>query len=143
MATPHPLEAVIARYNDAWNRHDVEAIVALHTDDSVFENHTSGGLAVGKDAIRALITGVFSTFPDLHFETRRAHVRDDLVVQEWTATATHDRPVMRAGKPLPPSGRTLSWKGMDIIPMRGGLVARKDVYADSISYLRQLGVEIP
>lgn len=143
MSADHPLSAVIARYNDAWNRHDVEAIVAMHTDDSVFENHTSGGLAVGKDAIRALVTGVFSTFPDLHFETRRAHLRDDLVVQEWTATATHDRPVMRGGTALPASGKKLSWKGMDILPMRDGLVARKDVYVDSISYLRQLGVEIP
>ncbi|MCC6902243.1 MAG: ester cyclase [Polyangiaceae bacterium] len=143
MSADHPLCAVIARYNDAWNRHDVEAIVAMHTDDSVFENHTSGGLAVGKDAIRALVSGVFSTFPDLHFETRRVHVRDDLVVQEWTATATHDRPVMRGGSPLPATGKRLSWKGMDILPMRDGLVARKDVYADSISYLRQLGVQIP
>jgi ketosteroid isomerase-like protein len=36
----HELQAVIARYNDAWNRHDVDAILALHTEDSVFENHT-------------------------------------------------------------------------------------------------------
>jgi ketosteroid isomerase-like protein len=70
------LETTIRRYADAWNRHDVGAILALHTDDAVFENHTSGGLAVGKDEIRKLIEGVFATFPDLKFATRRLYLGD-------------------------------------------------------------------
>jgi steroid delta-isomerase-like uncharacterized protein len=138
----HPLETVIARYNEAWNNHDIEAILAMHTDDSVFENHTSGGRGVGKAEIRSILEAVFSTFPDLRFEGRRLYVREDLVVQEWTATATHTKPIARSGRTYPPSGKTISWNGMDVIPMRGGLVVRKDVYADSISYLRQIGVEI-
>jgi hypothetical protein len=32
---------------------------------------------------------------------------------------------------------------MDILPLRRGLVARKDVYVDSISFLRQAGVPLP
>jgi steroid delta-isomerase-like uncharacterized protein len=139
----HDLEAVIARYNDAWNRHDVEAILAMHTEDSVFENHTSGGKGIGKAEIRKIIEGIFATFPDLHFDGRRTYVRDDLVVQEWTATATHSNPITRGGKAYVPSGKKISWIGMDIIPMRDGRVLRKDVYADSISFLRQIGVEIP
>jgi steroid delta-isomerase-like uncharacterized protein len=139
----HELEAVMARYNDAWNRHDIDAILAMHTDDSVFENHTSGGKGTGKAEIRSILEGIFATFPDLHFEGRRLYARDDLVVQEWTASATHTKPIARAGKTYPATGKKISWKGMDIIPMRGGLVVRKDVYADSISYLRQIGVEIP
>jgi steroid delta-isomerase-like uncharacterized protein len=138
-----PLETTIRRYADAWNRHDVEAILALHTDDAVFENHTSGGLAVGKDEIRKLIEGVFATFPDLKFATRRLYLGEGVAVLEWTATATHAKPVTRAGRTFPPSGKELSWNGLDVMPMRDGLVARKDVYADSISFLRQLGVPMP
>jgi steroid delta-isomerase-like uncharacterized protein len=137
------LETTIRRYADAWNRHDVEAILALHTDDAVFENHTSGGLAVGKDEIRKLIEGVFATFPDLKFATRRLYLGKGVAVLEWTATATHAKPVTRAGRTFPPSGKELSWNGLDVMPMRDGLVARKDVYADSISFLRQLGVPMP
>jgi steroid delta-isomerase-like uncharacterized protein len=96
------LEAAIARYNDAWNRHDVEAILAMHTDDSVFENHTSGGKGVGKAEIRKIVEGIFATFPDLRFDGRRTYVRDDLVVQEWTATATHSTAITRGGKTYPP-----------------------------------------
>ena len=133
------LETVIDRYSDAWNRHDLDAILELHTDDSVFENHTSGGLAVGKLQIRALIDGVFAIFPDLRFSTRRAYFGENVAVIEWTATATHANPVARGTETFPPTGRTLAWDGMDILPIRDGLIARKDVYADSMSFLRQLG----
>src|SRR5689334_13308365 len=101
----HPLRAVIDRYNDAWNRHDVDAILAMHTEDSVFENHTSGGHAVGREAIRKTIEGVFRVFPDLRFEGRRLYVRDDLVVQEWTAVATFSNPIERNGVTYPPTGK--------------------------------------
>jgi steroid delta-isomerase-like uncharacterized protein len=142
MSDTHPLRAVIDRYNDAWNRHDVDAIVAMHTEDSVFSNHTSGGEAVGREAIRRIVSGVFQTFPDIHFELRRLYVRDDLVVQEWTASATHRNPVKYKDATLAPTGKTVRWNGMDVIPMRDGRVARKDVYADSMSYLRQLGAPL-
>lgn len=136
-------QAIIERYAAAWNRHDVDAILALHTEDAVFENHTSGGLAVGKAEIRRLIEGVFSTFPDLRFATRRAYLSEAVAVVEWTATATHLEPITRGDQTFPPSGKTLTWDGMDVMPLRDGLVARKDVYADSISYLRQIGVAVP
>ena len=41
------VRAMIERYNDAWNRHDVDAICALHADGMVFENHTAGERAEG------------------------------------------------------------------------------------------------
>jgi steroid delta-isomerase-like uncharacterized protein len=134
---------ITERYADAWNRHDVEAILALHTEDAVFENHTSGGLAVGKAEIRTLIEGVFSTFPDLRFATRRAYLSETVAVVEWTATATHTNPVTRGARTFPGSGKTLSWDGLDVMPLRDGLVARKDVYADSLSFLRQIGAAVP
>jgi steroid delta-isomerase-like uncharacterized protein len=139
----HVLETTVDRYVDAWNRHDVDAILALHTEDAVFENHTSGGLAVGKPEIRALIDGVFATFPDLHFSTRRAYFGESVVVVEWTATATHAKPIARGTRTFPPTGKALEWNGIDLMPVRDGLIARKDVYADSMTLLRQLEVSRP
>jgi steroid delta-isomerase-like uncharacterized protein len=137
------LEATIERYNEAWSRHDVAAILEFHTEDSVLENHTSGGRATGKGELRRFLEDVFATFPDLRFTTRRAYFRESLAVLEWTASATHVTSITRAGRTFPPTGKTLSWNGMDVIPLRDGLISRKDVYADSISLLRQLGVSIP
>ena len=134
------LQDFIDRYNDAWNDHDVETIVSMHTDDSVFENHVTGDVNVGREQIARAIQGIFSVFPDLRFETRRAYIREDLVVQEWTARGTHEGTMTRSGIELPPTGRKVDYKGMDVIPIRDGLVARKDVYSDSVTLLRQLGL---
>jgi steroid delta-isomerase-like uncharacterized protein len=139
MVTGHPLEQVIAAYGKAWNRHDIEAILAMHSEDSVFENHTSGGKGVGKAAIREILKGVFAAFPDIRFDARRTYVRDGLVTQEWTATGTLAVPYTKGSSAVQPTGRAVSWNGVDVIPFVGNLVARKDVYVDSMSFLRALG----
>jgi steroid delta-isomerase-like uncharacterized protein len=134
------LQEFIDRYNEAWNAHDVDAIVGMHTEDSVFENHTTGDVNVGRDAIGKAITGIFHVFPDLTFEGRRQYIREDLVVQEWTARGTHQGKMTRSGIEVQPTGRTVEYRGMDVIPIRDGLVARKDVYSDGVTLLRQLGL---
>ena len=47
--TPIVLEQTIERYNDAWNAHDVDAIMAMHAPDMVFHNHTAGEEANGEE----------------------------------------------------------------------------------------------
>jgi steroid delta-isomerase-like uncharacterized protein len=134
------LQEFIDRYNAAWNEHNVAAIVSMHTEDSVFENHTTADVNIGKEAIAKAITGIFGVFPDLSFEARSQYLRHDLVVQEWTARGTHEGPMSRSGMTIEPTGRAVEYRGMDIIPIRDGLVARKDVYSDGVTLLRQLGL---
>lgn len=133
------LRAAIAAYNEAWNAHDVDAIGAMHAPDMVFENHTAGERAQG-DAALTHIAGIFDAWPDIRFETRSLYVREDLVVQEWTASATHVKPLRRGELMAPPSGRRVEWKGVDVIPFEHGRIKRKDVYSDSLSILRQIGL---
>src|SRR5947208_15868172 len=134
------LQEFIDRYNDAWNAHDVDASVPMHTEDSVFENHVTGDAYVGRDDIPDAIRGIFGLFPDLSFEGRRQYIRQDLVVQEWTARGTHEGTMTRGGVEVEPTGKQVEYKGMDVIPIVDGLVARKDVYSDSVTLLRQLGL---
>ena len=133
------LESAIARYNEAWNAHDLDAIMAAHAPDMVFENHTAGEAAVGED-VRAHIAAIFEGWPDLAFETRRLYVREDLVVQEWTASGTHQMTMRRGDLVAEPTGRRIEWKGLDVIPFENGFIKRKDVYSDSVSILRQVGL---
>jgi steroid delta-isomerase-like uncharacterized protein len=134
------LQQFIDRYNQAWNAHDVDTILEMHSPDSVFENHTTGDVNVGREAIGEALRGIFTVFPDLKFETRRAYIRDDLVVQEWTARGTHLGKMNRAGLVVEPTGKSVEYRGMDVIPIENGLVARKDVYSDGVTLLRQLGL---
>jgi steroid delta-isomerase-like uncharacterized protein len=133
------LNETIERYNAAWNAHDLDAIMAMHAQDMVFDNHTAGESATGEDA-RAHIGSIFETWPDIEFTTRRLYVHPDLVVQEWTATATHANTMRRGDLVAEPTGNTVTWDGLDVIPFEDGLVKRKDVYSDSVSILRQVGL---
>jgi steroid delta-isomerase-like uncharacterized protein len=137
--SPQALQDAIDRYNQAWNDHDLDAIMSMHAPDMVFHNHTAGERAEGEEA-REHIGSIFRTWPDIEFATRRLYVRDGLVVQEWTATATHESTMRRGELVAEPTGRKISWDGLDVIPFEDGLVKRKDVYSDSVSILRQLGL---
>ena len=133
------LRETIDRYNQAWNEHDVDAIIAMHAPDMVFENHTAGERAEGSQ-VREHIARIFAAWPDIAFETRRLYVREDLVVQEWTARATHTSEMRRGEIVAAPSGRRVEWEGLDVISFEDGQVKRKDVYSDSVSILRQVGL---
>ena len=139
MTATHQLDGTIAAYNDAWNAHDVDRIGSMHAPGMVFENHTAGERAEGEEALRH-IARIFESWPDIAFETRRLYVREDLVVQEWTASATHVKPLRRGDIVAEPSGKRIQWEGMDVIPFEDGKVKRKDVYSDSVSILRQVGL---
>ena len=115
---PPTLEDVIDAYNEAWNRHDLDGIVALHAPGVVFENWNAGVRAEG-DAVRAHVAAIFENWPDLRFTGRSLYVGDDFVVQEWTAYATHA------------SGKELTWEGVDIFPFKDGKILRKDVYSNA------------
>lgn len=107
---------LIERYNDAWNAHDLDAINSMHAPDIVFHNYSANERAEGADAVREHIAQIFGNSPDIQFRGRRLYVRDGLVVNEWTATATRD-------------GRKLEWDGIDVFPIEGGKIKRKDVYS--------------
>jgi steroid delta-isomerase-like uncharacterized protein len=137
--TADQLRETIGAYNDAWNAHDVDRIASMHAPGMVFENHTAGECAEGDEALRH-IAAIFDSWPDIAFETRRLYVRENLIVQEWTAHATHTKAMRRGDMVAEPTGNRVEWKGMDVIPFEDGLIKRKDVYSDSVSILRQVGL---
>lgn len=111
---------LIDRYDAAWNAQDLDAIDAAHGTAIVFHNHTSGEAAVeGSAAVREHIAAIFANWPDLRFSRRRLYAREDLAVSEWTASATKA------------DGTRIEWDGIDVFPLEGGLLARKDVYSSS------------
>src|SRR6185503_5313612 len=108
--SPEALEQAIGRYNEAWNSQDLDTIMEMHAPDMVFQNHTAGESAKGED-VRGHIASIFEAWPDLKFATRRLYVRDGLVVQEWTASATHTREMRRGDIVARPSGERIEWDG--------------------------------
>jgi len=84
--------ATLAAFADAWNRHDVDALMSFMSEDCVFE--TVGGLErwgsrhVGRDAVRAAFAAAWQNFPDAQWRDGKHWVAGDRGVSESTFTGT-------------------------------------------------------
>jgi steroid delta-isomerase-like uncharacterized protein len=130
------------RYGEAWNRQDLDAIMDLHTDDSVFVAHAAGSPpAEGKAAVREAFAGYIATMPDINFAERALHVGDDHWVLESTMTGTVEQAIEVDGEQMGDRGARVEVRCVDLIEVRDGLVASKQTYLDSMTMQRQLGGE--
>jgi ketosteroid isomerase-like protein len=115
-ATLHLLDTFAA----AWNRHDVDALMACMTPDCVFEAsagpEVSGTRHVGPDAVRGAYAAVFAAYPDARWNRPRHFVAGDRAVSEWTFTGTTK------------DGTRVEVNGCDIFTLRGGKIALKNSY---------------
>ena len=68
------LLALIAAYDDAWNRQDVEAISSLHAPEVVFHNHTAGE-RVERNGVTEV---VLATNPTMTGEATAVYIADRL-----------------------------------------------------------------
>jgi steroid delta-isomerase-like uncharacterized protein len=130
------------RYGEAWNRKDLDAIMDLHAEDSVFVAHAVGTPpAEGKEAIREAFAGYLAVLPDINFAEHSLHVGDDHWVLESVMSGTVAQPIEVEGEALGESGARVEIDCVDVIEVRAGLVASKQTYIDSLAMQRQLGGE--
>src|SRR4051812_30170129 len=79
------VRGVVDAFNEAWGAHDLDATVALLTDDAVFDATgpaPDGRRATGPAAIRAAWEPIFAD-PDSLFEVEESFVTGDRLVQLW------------------------------------------------------------
>jgi len=128
-------ERLAHAYGDAWNAHDIETIMSLHAPGMTFHLHVEGfEEAATPEAVRGQFEAIFAAWPDLHFATTRLHVAPELVVHEFTINGTLAAPWPIEGGAAQPTGRRIAFDGVDVLPLRDGLVARKDTYLDGLAY---------
>src|SRR5437016_2753047 len=93
-----PQTQLAGAWVDAWNRHDVDGVLALFTDDVVYEDVTAGTVTHGLEEARQFFAGALTGVPDLHFQLVSAVVGAERGAMEWvmTGTNTGDTPEMPA-----------------------------------------------
>ena len=106
--------AVIDRFNQIFNAHDVDGVMAMMTDDVVFENTSptpDGTRYEGQAAVRGFWEEFFASSPNAAFEAEDMFVAGDRCLVRWT----------------------YSWgdghiRGVDVFKVRDGKVAEKLSY---------------
>lgn len=112
--------ATLQSFADAWNRHDIDALMSFMTEDCVFQ--TAGGPAAcgtrfeGREAVRAAFAQAWVNFPDAQWRNGRHFVAGERGVSEWTFTGT------RA------DGQRIEADGCDLFVFRDGLIAVKNAF---------------
>lgn len=122
-----------------WRRRDLAAIDELHAPD--FRDRSPAGRDPGLAAYAAGVAELFAVFPD--FET----VTDDVVVDtatatvaiRWTAAGTHRGAFLGAA----PTGRRITFRGIEIIRISGGRITERWGEWDGLDLLLQLGAAGP
>ena len=77
---------VIDQFNAAFNAHDIEAVMALMTDDCVFENTyppPDGERFEGQVAVRANFAAFFAESPHARFEFEDTFTCGDRACVRW------------------------------------------------------------
>jgi ketosteroid isomerase-like protein len=105
---------------DAFNRHDLDAVMSFFADDCVLEMPRGpepwGQRYQGKAEVRKGLATRFEGIPDVHYSDDRHWVAGDRGVSEWTLTGTTR------------VGQKLRVRGCDLLQFRGGKIIRKDSY---------------
>ncbi len=107
-------------FADAWNRHDVDALIEFMMDDCVYE--TSSGPDVcgtryeGKKAAREGFASVWESFPDAQWLGARHFMVGNRGVSEWTFTGANK------------GGQRVEVNGCDVFTFRDGKIRVKNSY---------------
>jgi ketosteroid isomerase-like protein len=109
--------AAVDRFNEAFNRHDVEALMAAMTDDCVFESTSppEGDRFEGHAAVRSVWESFFTSTPTAHFAAEEQFALGDRCVVRWLYTWEED-------------GARRHLRGVDVLKVRDGRVAEKLAY---------------
>jgi steroid delta-isomerase-like uncharacterized protein len=120
MASDADLRALLDRFAEAWNRHDLDGLMSMMTDDCVFQASAGpdvdGRRSEGKQAVRAAYAAVFEAFPDARWSNARHVIAGSRGISEWTFSGT------------PNGGQRVEVDGCDLFTFRDGRIAVKNSY---------------
>jgi ketosteroid isomerase-like protein len=110
----------LQRLVDAFNAHDLDAVMSFFVDDPVLEMprgpHPWGRRFQGREEVRAGLASRFAGLPDVHDGEDRHWVSGDRGCSEWLVTGTTTQ------------GDRVEVRGCDLFEFWGDKIARKDSY---------------
>jgi len=117
MMNPERLRA----FFDAWNDHDVEAIVSCFTPGGAYfasiGPDDAGTAFRGTDELRRGVAAFLGSYGDVHYTDLVIGLSgEDRAFASWTFHG------------LDPDGRPMTYRGVDLFVFEGDLIAVKDAY---------------
>jgi steroid delta-isomerase-like uncharacterized protein len=138
--------SLVERYFDAWKARDPDAVAAVFAAGGTYTDPTVGGPPLTGIAIAEYARALLAAFPDLSFEVlggqpadRQANgTTNGTVVAQWLMRGTNTGP----WNGQPPTGRTVTVRGVGVIAGMDGRVTSAEGYFDRQGLAEQLGFEM-
>jgi steroid delta-isomerase-like uncharacterized protein len=135
-APPATLPPPLAEWAAAYSSGDADRLLALYTDDALWEEVAIGLAAHGQDEIRAHLDRLFTAVPDFTVDVNNGFVAGDQAVVEWVISGTYSADF--PGLP-PAAGQHFSLRGASVFELTDGKIRRYTEYWDAYAFLVQLG----
>jgi steroid delta-isomerase-like uncharacterized protein len=130
------LEHTLDEWAAGWSTRDIERVVALCTEDCVYEDVPLSVTNHGKEELRAFGQQVFNAFPDFKIELTTQAAAGEWAMLEWMMSGTH-----QADLPgMPATGKSFSVRGATALQLDDGRISRNSDYWDMATLLTQLGL---
>jgi len=117
--------ALVEEIIDAFNRHDLDAIISHFADDGEFflaaGPETCGQRFKGPEAIREILGARFAAMPDIQWNEGQSWIFGDKALSEWRVQGT-----------LPDGGR-IDCLGCDLWQFRDRKIVKKDTYYKQVN----------
>ncbi|SAL61158.1 transcriptional regulator [Caballeronia cordobensis] len=114
---------LLQAFNEAWNRHDIDALMNCMADECVFHGvagpDTLGRTFTGRDDVRKGFTLAWETFPDASWQDGEHFVSGERGVSESTFRGTKA------------DGSRIEARMVDVFTFSNGKIAVKNAYRKS------------
>lgn len=122
MTTTRPtrvrLEDLVQRFMDAWARHDLDAAMAFVAEDAIYDEF-NGTVWRGKESVREGFLPQFrGDYGDIQFRFEDVFIDEQAQEALWRWRCTFEW-----------KGTRRTWRGLDILRFRDGLITEKLTYA--------------
>jgi steroid delta-isomerase-like uncharacterized protein len=110
----------LQEFADAWNRHDLDALMEFMADECVYETSSGedvfGTRYAGTEAVRKGFASIWEMFPDAQWLGASHFIAGNRGVSEWIFTGTGQ------------DGKKVEVNGCDVFTFRDSKIAIKNSY---------------
>lgn len=129
-------KALLRRYYDEVINNKKTTAIDEFIDPQMVDHAAPPGLPGGIEGQRQVASMYLTAFPDTHFTVEDMIAEGDKVVVRLSMSVTQHGAFMG----LPPTGKHVTFTGIDIIRFAGGKLVERWAETDMLGLMQQLGV---
>lgn len=134
-----PYRKLLEHYVERYNVGDLDTVMDLYAEDAV--QTMPDGTFKGRTAIRERLARELGGFSNVTYTVNSFVEQADAFADEWTIVGTHTGPfTLPDGTQLPPTGKRVEIRGMELVKVRDGKIVIDNLYYDNLAVLFELGL---